>query len=67
MVGIGIWAFIEMNKFYDKQIQNIYDVVFNLSIVLIVVGGVIFIITTSGFVGALRENTCLLKFVSIRV
>lgn len=62
MVGIGIWAFVEKNKYFYQPIEDIYDVIFDLSIVLIVVGGVMFIITMCGFVGALRENTCLLKF-----
>lgn len=65
MVGIGIWAFIEKNKYFYQPIEDIYDVILDLSIILIVVGGIMFIITMCGFVGALRENTCLLKVVSI--
>jgi tetraspanin-33 len=65
MVGIGIWAFVEKNKFFYQPIQTVYDIIFDLSIILIVTGGVMFIITMCGFVGALRENTCLLRFVSI--
>ncbi|XP_045216602.2 tetraspanin-33-like isoform X2 [Mercenaria mercenaria] len=62
MVGVGIWAFVEKNKFFYQPIQDIYDIIFDLSIILMVAGGIMFIITMCGFVGALRENTCLLKF-----
>ncbi|KAK6178466.1 hypothetical protein SNE40_013254 [Patella caerulea] len=62
MVGIGIWAFVEKNKFYHQEIQSIYDVMFDLSVVFLVLGVIIFILGFSGCIGALRENTYLLKF-----
>lgn len=62
LVGIGVWAYVEKNKYFYQPIEDAYDVIFDLSILLIVVGGVMFIITACGFVGALRENTCLLTF-----
>lgn len=61
MVGVGVWAFVEKNKFFYQPIEDVYDIVFDLSIILMVAGGIMFIITMCGFVGALRENTCLLK------
>ena len=64
MVGVGIWAFIEKNKYYQKDILTLYDVVSDMSIILMVLGIIIFLIGSAGCVGALRENVCLLKVVS---
>ncbi|KAL4227782.1 Tetraspanin-33 [Mactra antiquata] len=61
MVGVGIWAFVEKNKYFYQPIEDVYDILLDLSIMMIVVGGIMFIITMCGFVGALRENTCLLR------
>ena len=64
-IGVGAWAYIEKNRFTHSEVQSIYDVIFDISIVIIVVGCVIFLVAFTGCVGALRENVCLLKFVSI--
>ncbi|XP_067657191.1 tetraspanin-33-like [Haliotis asinina] len=62
LVAVGTYAFIEKNRFSHVDIQNVYDIIFDLSIIFIVVGIIIFFLGFSGCVGALRENTCLLKF-----
>lgn len=66
LIGVGLYAF------YDKwqatgsvRVENVYDVVLNISLVMVIAGGVVFIVSFAGCVGALRENTCLLKFVGI--
>lgn len=66
MIGIGLYAF------HDKwrgtgliRVNTVYDVLLDISLVLIIFGGVVFIVSFAGCIGALRENTCLLKFVSI--
>ncbi|KAG8035430.1 hypothetical protein G9C98_006876 [Cotesia typhae] len=63
LIGVGIYAF------YDKlqttgtiKVENVYDIVLNISLVMAIAGGVVFIVSFAGCVGALRENTCLLKF-----
>ncbi|XP_052772415.1 tetraspanin-33-like [Mya arenaria] len=61
MIAIGVWAFIEKNKYYYQQIETIYDIFLDLSILLIIVGGFIFIVSFAGCVGALRENLCFLR------
>lgn len=66
LIGIGFYAF------YDKwqatgwvRVETIYDVVLNISLVMVISGAVIFVVSFAGCLGALRENTCLLKFYSM--
>lgn len=69
-VVVGSWAFSENYKFTSSsssdtpKYSNVFDVVFDLTILIIVLGLIIFIIAFAGCIGALRENICLLKFVS---
>lgn len=67
LLGIGIYAF--MDKWEEAnglvKLENIYDVVLNVSLVLIIAGVVVFAVSFAGCLGALRENTCLLKFYSM--
>ncbi|XP_038070648.1 tetraspanin-33-like isoform X2 [Patiria miniata] len=60
LIIIGIWALIERQN--TVHIQSYLDVFTESSIVLIVVGSVCFILGFTGFLGALRENCCLLMF-----
>ena len=46
--------------------QTVYDVLLDLSILLIIVGGVIFLVGFAGSVGALRENLFFIRVVSNR-
>lgn len=62
MISFGVWSYAEKNKYYYQEITTIYDIFLDLSIVLIIIGIIMFLITFAGFVGALRENTFLLKF-----
>ncbi|XP_074642669.1 tetraspanin-33-like [Tubulanus polymorphus] len=65
LVFIGTWAQVEKNKFNSggssTDISSIYDLLANVSIVIIIVGSFVFLISFAGCVGALRENICLLK------
>lgn len=65
IIGIGIWAYLEKQKYYSKEIESVYDVIFDMAIVFFVLGVIIFILGYAGCIGALRENIFLLKFVSI--
>ncbi|KAH8387647.1 hypothetical protein KR093_008513 [Drosophila rubida] len=66
LLGIGVYAFldkwIEANGWV--KLENIYDVVLNISLVMIIAGIIIFIVSLTGCLGALRENTSLLKLYS---
>ena len=65
MIAFGAWSFQERNKYYYQEITTIYEFFLDLSIILMVCGSGMFLITFCGFVGALRENTFLLRVVSI--
>ncbi|MGH0148142.1 UNVERIFIED_CONTAM: hypothetical protein FKN15_070010 [Acipenser sinensis] len=63
-LGIGLWAWSE--KGVLSNISSITDMGgFDPVWLFIVVGGVMFILGFAGCIGALRENTFLLKFFSV--
>lgn len=65
LIGVGLYAFVDKWQATGSvRIENVYDVVLNISLVMVIAGGVVFVVSFAGCVGALRENTCLLKFVS---
>ncbi|KAH8321154.1 hypothetical protein KR074_005708 [Drosophila pseudoananassae] len=59
LLGIGVYAF--KDKWEEAngwvRLETIYDVIFNISLVMIITGIVIFVVSLSGCLGALRENT----------
>lgn len=66
LIGIGLYSFVD--KFQATgliKIDTYYDILLNISIVLILAGGIVFIVSFCGCLGALRENVCLLKFYSL--
>lgn len=67
LLAIGVYAF--MDKLKDGngwvRLDTVYDVMFNISLVMIIMGVVVFVVSFAGCLGALRENTCLLKFYSM--
>ncbi|XP_073710659.1 tetraspanin-17 [Misgurnus anguillicaudatus] len=63
-LGIGLWAWAE--KGVLSNLSSITDLGgFDPVWLFIVVGGVMFILGFAGCIGALRENTILLKFFSV--
>lgn len=66
LIGIGFYAFYE--KWQSTgwvRVETIYDIVLNISLVMVISGAVVFVVSFAGCLGALRENTCLLKFYSM--
>lgn len=68
MIGIGMYAFVDKWQLTGwVKLETVYDVILNVSLVMVIMGGVVFVVSFAGCVGALRENTCLLKFVRIKI
>ncbi|KAG5319501.1 TSN33 protein, partial [Acromyrmex heyeri] len=66
LIGVGLYAFVDKWQATGSvRVENVYDVVLNISLVMLIAGGVVFVVSFAGCVGALRENTCLLKFYSL--
>jgi len=71
LVGVGCWAFSEKNRLLDgvdvqslqSKYSHVFDVVFDLTVLVIVLGVVIFVLSFVGCIGALRENVCFLRCV----
>ena len=59
-VAVGLYARFEKTAYQDF----FSDIVMDPAFALIIVGGIMFILGFTGCIGALRENVCLLKFVS---
>ena len=59
LIGVGAWAHDEKDEYSDLD-----SLAFDPSILLIVVGCLMFVITFCGCIGALRENKILLQIVS---
>ena len=64
MLGIGIWARLERDNFSLKDFHSMLDFFTEISILFVLLGCLIFMLGFCGCLGALRENTCLIKFVS---
>ena len=68
--GVGIYANIEKDKYLpDSGVRSkdleVADILFDLTVFFIFIGGILFIVSFMGCIGALRENTCILNIVSV--
>lgn len=63
LVTIGIWAWTEKGFFDD--VAKLTDIPLDPVILILSIGIVMFLLSFSGCLGALRENICLLKFFSV--
>ncbi|OWR43377.1 putative tetraspanin, partial [Danaus plexippus plexippus] len=66
LIGVGLYAFIDKWQAMGQvKLETVYDVLLNISLLIALLGGIVFIVSFAGCIGALRENTCLLKFYSL--
>lgn len=66
LIGIGMYTFVYKWQLTGLvKLENVFDFILNISLVMVVMGAVVFIVSFAGCLGALRENTCLLKFYSL--
>ncbi|KAI5694317.1 hypothetical protein M8J76_008073 [Diaphorina citri] len=66
LIAVGLYAFLDKWEASGLlKLETVYDVILNIALVLVILGAIIFIVSFAGCVGALRENTCLLKFYSL--
>lgn len=67
-IGLGAWSVLQ--EYHETsnlvQVDTVLDAILHISLALIIVGMIIFMMSFAGCLGALRENLCLLKLVSIQ-
>lgn len=66
MIGLGAWSFVEeFDETLFTRVRTVLDLILNISLALMIIGGLIFSMSFAGCLGALRENLCLLKLYSL--
>ena len=67
-IAAGVYAYIEKEDHRSDDSDFDFDMskyILDISVIMIVVGCVVFVISFPGFIGALRENILLLNIVSL--
>ena len=63
LVGVGTYAALDKWSSGEAfKLQTIFDVMFNIGFLLIIIGGVVFIVSFAGCIGALRENMSVSQY-----
>ncbi|BHF73737.1 Tetraspanin-33 [Sparganum proliferum] len=65
LLVLGIIAFVESGVITQKSKICILHWIFNITVIVIIVGFITVLVSATGFIGSLRENQCLLKFTII--
>jgi len=66
LVGVGVYAALDKWSSGEAfKLHTIFDVMFNIGFLLMIIGGIIFVVSFAGCIGALRENMFLLRFYSL--
>ncbi|XP_067936657.1 uncharacterized protein [Watersipora subatra] len=65
-IGVGIWAYYATQDYNTSSVTDdsgtdIFDILFDISLIFIAFGVVMFLLAFLGAIGSLRENTVLLK------
>jgi tetraspanin-33 len=67
-IGIGFYALVDQWQTGDGvRVNDIADILFNVGLIIAIIGAVIFFVSFAGCIGALRENTTLLQLVFLTV
>ena len=66
LIAVGIWAYLATKDYNSgsSETDGIFDIFFDVSVLFIAFGGIMFLLAFLGAIGSLRENTILLKIVS---
>lgn len=68
MIGLGAWSFSEEVSEYGYsrllRVDSVVHLVLHVSLAMMFIGGITFLMSFAGCLGALRENICLLKLYS---
>lgn len=62
-MSLGAWSLLEEYDYNLFKFQNVFDFLLHISLGLVMAGFVIFSMSFTGCLGALRENLCLIKLV----
>lgn len=66
LLGIGVYAALDKWSSGEAfKLKTIFDVMFNIGFLLMIIGGIVFLVSFAGCIGALRENMFLLRFYSL--
>lgn len=63
-MSLGGWSLLEEYDYNLFKFQNVFDFLLHISLGLVMSGFVIFSMSFTGCLGALRENLCLIKLVN---
>lgn len=64
LIGVGLYALVDQYQTGEGvRVNDVADVLFNVGLVIAIIGAVIFFVSFAGCIGALRENTTLLQLV----
>ncbi|XP_067938182.1 tetraspanin-33-like isoform X1 [Watersipora subatra] len=64
LAGIGVWSYVaglDYRKSAGDDIAASFDLLFNVSVLFMMFGGLVFMVSLFGLLGSLRENICILK------
>ncbi|CAL8140216.1 unnamed protein product [Orchesella dallaii] len=66
LIGIGLYALVDQwQSGAGVRVEDLSDILFNVGLIIAIIGAIIFFVSFAGCIGALRENTALLKLYSV--
>lgn len=65
LIAVGLYALVDQWQSGARvRVNDVADVLFNMGLIIAILGAIIFFVSFAGCIGALRENTALLKLVT---